>query len=51
LSNGDIAARLYIARKTAAFHVTHILGKLGVSNRVEAATIGVRLGLPDVSSD
>jgi DNA-binding CsgD family transcriptional regulator len=44
-SNGEIAERLFITRKTAAVHVTHILDKLGVSNRVGAAMIGARVGL------
>ena len=48
-SNGEIADRLFITRKTAGVHVTHILDKLGVSNRVEAAMAAARLGL--VSSD
>ena len=42
-SNGEIAETLYISPKTASVHVTHILDKLGVSNRVEAATIAVRV--------
>jgi DNA-binding CsgD family transcriptional regulator/tetratricopeptide (TPR) repeat protein len=46
-SNGEIGERLFITRKTAAVHVTHILDKLGVSNRVEAAMIAARLGLVD----
>ena len=50
-SNGDIGERLFISRKTASVHVSHILDKLGVSTRTEAATIGVRLGLPEVASD
>jgi DNA-binding NarL/FixJ family response regulator len=45
LSNGEIAARLFITRKTAAVHVTHILDKLGVGNRVEAAVVAERAGL------
>jgi DNA-binding CsgD family transcriptional regulator len=44
-SNGEIADRLFITRKTAGVHVTHILDKLGVSNRVGAAMIGARVGL------
>ena len=50
-SNGDIAERLFISTKTASVHVSHILDKLGVSTRTEAATIGVRLGLPEVDTD
>ncbi len=45
MSNGEIADRLFITRKTAAVHVTHILDKLGVANRVSAAMIGARVGL------
>jgi DNA-binding NarL/FixJ family response regulator len=47
-SNRDIAERLFISTKTASVHVSHILDKLGVATRTEAATIGVRLGLPEV---
>ncbi|HEX5013041.1 MAG TPA: response regulator transcription factor, partial [Candidatus Limnocylindrales bacterium] len=47
-SNRQIADRLFISDKTASVHVSHIMDKLGVSTRVEAATIGVRLGLPEV---
>jgi DNA-binding CsgD family transcriptional regulator/tetratricopeptide (TPR) repeat protein len=51
-SNGEIAERLFITRKTAGVHVTHILDKLGVSNRVEAAMAAARLGLlGDVEAD
>jgi len=41
-SNGEIAAQLFLAEKTVRNHVSAILGKLGVSNRVEAATYAVR---------
>jgi DNA-binding CsgD family transcriptional regulator/tetratricopeptide (TPR) repeat protein len=44
-SNGEIGEALFISRKTAGVHVTHILDKLGVSNRVEAAMAAGRLGL------
>ncbi len=38
MSNARIAAALVISEKTAGHHVSHILAKLGVSNRTEAAT-------------
>ena len=44
-TNGEIADRLFITRKTAGVHVTHILDKLGVQNRVAAAMVGARVGL------
>jgi DNA-binding CsgD family transcriptional regulator len=44
-SNGEIAERLVIARKTASVHVSNILGKLGVSSRVQAAALAHRHGL------
>jgi DNA-binding NarL/FixJ family response regulator len=37
LSNGEIAERLFITEKTAAFHVGNILNKLGFNSRVEIA--------------
>ncbi len=46
-SNGEIGEELFISRKTAGVHVTHILDKLGVANRVEAAMAASRLGLLD----
>jgi DNA-binding CsgD family transcriptional regulator/tetratricopeptide (TPR) repeat protein len=44
-SNQEIADTLFITRKTASVHVSNILGKLGVANRVEAAAVAHRLGL------
>jgi DNA-binding CsgD family transcriptional regulator len=44
-SNGQIAAELFISRKTASVHVSNILGKLGVASRVEAAALAHRRGL------
>jgi DNA-binding CsgD family transcriptional regulator len=44
-SNQQIGDALFISRKTASVHVSHILTKLGASTRVEAAAIAHRLGL------
>ena len=43
-SNQQIADALFITRKTASVHVSNIIGKLGVANRVEAAAIAQRSG-------
>ena len=47
--NQQIAAELFISPKTASVHVSNILGKLGVTSRVEAATAAHRLHLLDQS--
>lgn len=44
-NNRSIARELSIAEVTVRTHVSHILSKLGVSNRVEAALHALRLGL------
>lgn len=43
--NHQIAAELFISAKTASVHVSHILAKLGLGNRTEAAATAHRLGL------
>jgi DNA-binding NarL/FixJ family response regulator len=45
LGNNEIAAALYISPPTAKKHVSSILGKLGVSNRVQAAIYALRYGI------
>ncbi len=44
-SNRQIAQELRIADITVRTHVSHVLGKLGVSNRVEAALHALRSGI------
>ena len=45
-TNRQIADELYISEKTASVHVTHLLRKLGVANRIEASAIAQRLEPP-----
>lgn len=45
LSNGEIAARLYLGVGTVKDHVSAILTKLGVNGRVQAALVAERAGL------
>jgi DNA-binding NarL/FixJ family response regulator len=45
LTNREISRRLFITEKTASSHVTHILDKLGVSSRTEAALAAARAGV------
>jgi DNA-binding CsgD family transcriptional regulator len=45
-TNREIAAVLVISVKTASVHVSHILRKLGVPNRLEAAAIAHRFTPP-----
>ena len=45
--NGHIAARLYMSRATVKRHISSILRKLDVENRIQAAVRAVREGLLD----
>jgi DNA-binding CsgD family transcriptional regulator len=44
-TNREIGEALFISTKTASAHVSHILSKLEVRSRIEAATAAHRLGL------
>ena len=44
-SNREIGDQLFMAESTAGVHVSHILGKLGVRRRHEAALLAQRIGL------
>ncbi|MCX6361495.1 MAG: response regulator transcription factor [Armatimonadetes bacterium] len=48
LSNREIAAMLFVAESTVKTHVEHIVAKLGVSDRIQAAVWAVRSGLADL---
>jgi DNA-binding CsgD family transcriptional regulator/tetratricopeptide (TPR) repeat protein len=44
-TNRQVGQALFITEKTASLHVSHILAKLGVAGRGEAAAVAHRLGL------
>ena len=50
MDNASIAAVLTVSPTTVKKHVSRILAKLKVQNRVQAAVYAVRMGLADVSS-
>jgi len=42
LTNREIAARLFVSRRTVATHLEHVFCKLGLSNRVRVAAEAAR---------
>ena len=51
LNNPDIAERLVVGRSTVKFHVSSILGKLGVQSRTEAVALAVQHRLVAADTD
>jgi DNA-binding NarL/FixJ family response regulator len=47
-SNQDIADALVISERTARTHVSHVIGKLGLESRVQAAIWAIRNGLVSI---
>ena len=47
MTNGQVAARLFISTKTASVHVSNILAKLGAATRTEAADLARQRALLD----
>lgn len=45
MPNKEIAAHLVISERTAKFHVSSIMGKLGATNRTEAVALAAQKGL------
>jgi len=50
-TNKGIAAKLGIGERTARTHVSHILSKLGLTSRTQAALWAAREGLSDAGAD
>ena len=46
-TNREIAASLFISENTVNFHMKHVLAKLHVKNRAQAAAYAVQSGLVD----
>lgn len=49
LGNREIGALLFVSENTVKTHVVHIIGKLGVSDRVQAAVWAARNGLLELA--
>lgn len=45
MPNKEIASHLVISERTAKFHVSSIMGKLGATNRTEAVSLAAQKGL------
>jgi NarL family two-component system response regulator LiaR len=51
LTNQEIADRLYISPRTVGVHVGHILNKLHLANRTQAALFALREGLASLDEE
>jgi DNA-binding NarL/FixJ family response regulator len=51
LSNAEIGEQLFITDTTVKTHVTHVLQKLNLRDRVQAVVLAYQSGVVDAESD
>ncbi|MCF7935221.1 MAG: response regulator transcription factor [Synergistales bacterium] len=51
MSNADISSKMVLSEKTVKNHVSHVLKKLELRDRTQAAVLAWKVGLPQVSPE